>query len=134
MQLKTSMRIDHLAIWVKDLEKMKDFYHDYFGASFNEKYENFNKGFSSYFLEFGLGMARIELMHQKNSNLLEKTTNKQGMAHFAFGLGSEEMVIAMTEKLRTNGIEIIGEPRTTGDGYFESMVLDPEGNILELTV
>lgn len=129
------MRIDHLAIWVNDLEQMKEFYHCYFGASYNERYENPNKGFSSYFMEFGLGKARIELMHRADiATVLKTGSDFIGLAHFAISLGSEEMVVSLTEKFRKDGITVVGEPRTTGDGYFESVILDPEGNTIELTV
>ena len=127
------MKIEHIAIWTLDLEKMKDFYLKFFELSSNEKYFNPKKQFSSYFLKFENG-ARIELMHRPDiSEFMEKSGSKLGLAHFAISVGSKEKVNSLTEKIRTNGYKIIGEPRTTGDGYYESIVADPEGNLIEIT-
>ena len=127
------MKIEHLAIWVDDLDKMKDWYCRSFAMSANEKYENLKKGFNSYFLSFSSG-TRIELMKRSD---IQKSGNPRGIvsgfAHFAISVGSEEKVLLMTEEFRIQGISIIGEPRTTGDGYFESVIEDPEGNWIELT-
>lgn len=122
--------IDHIAIWVEDLEKMKEFYCKYFDGVSNQKYENRVKGFESYFISFD-GTTRIELMKRKD---IEERINKEilGLAHLAFKMGSKEKVNELTEIFRKDGYEIIGEPRTTGDGYYESIILDPEGNRIEL--
>ena len=128
------MRIDHLAIWVKDLEKMKRFYTKYFGMKCGDKYSNENKKFSSYFLSFDSG-ARIEIMYRPD--ISEQNDNKgiiNGITHFAISVGNKEKVNQLTELFRSDGVEIIGEPRTTGDGYYESVILDPEGNSIEITV
>ncbi|MEB2773884.1 VOC family protein [Algoriphagus sp. D3-2-R+10] len=128
------MKIEHLAIWVDDLEEMKDWYCDAFDMSASDKYENVTKGFSSYFLSFSPG-ARIELM--KKNNIQEGSSPRglvSGLAHFAISTGSKEKVLAMTEELRDQGCKIIGEPRLTGDGYFESGIEDPEGNWIEITI
>lgn len=127
------MKIEHLALWVENLEVMKDFYVTYFNLKSNAKYVNDKKGFSSYFLSFE-GGARIELMHRPDipSNTDGKGL-KNGLAHFAVSLGSKNKVDQLTEVLRNDGFEIIGEPRTTGDGYYESVISDPEGNHIELT-
>lgn len=128
------MKIEHLAIWVNDLEGMREFYELYFGAKAGVKYDNPKKNFSSYFLEFAEG-ARLEIMQQPNIPALGAPgIEKMGLVHFAMSLGSKEKVSALTENLRENGLRIVGEPRTTGDGYYESVVLDPEGNRIELTV
>lgn len=125
------MKIEHIAIWVKDLEKMKDFYLHFFDMKSNEKYYNPKKNFSSYFLSFNDG-ARIELMHNPDiSEFIEKS--KLGLAHFAISVGSKEKVDLITENIHENGYQIIGEPRTTGDGYYESIIADPEGNLIEIT-
>lgn len=127
------MKIEHVAIWVKDLEIMKDFYVKYFGMTCNEKYVNEMKGFSSYFLALEEG-ARLEIMNRKN--ILENISNKGstfGYTHLAISLGSKVSVDELTEKLRMDGHVVAGEPRTTGDGYYESVILDPEGNRIELT-
>lgn len=129
------MRIEHIAIWTNDLERLKDFYVRYFNANCGEKYFNPKKNFSSYFLTFE-GGSRLELMYMpgilKNTNDIHKQFT--GLTHFAIAVGSVETVNALTEKLRLDGFEVVGEPRTTGDGYYESVVLDPDGNRLEITV
>lgn len=127
------MKIEHLAIWVDDLEQMKDWYSKSFKISAGEKYENLTKGFSSYFLSFSSG-SRIELMNRKD--IVESPQPRgmvSGLAHFAISVGSKEIVNQMTAEFRTLGITIISEPRTTGDGYYESVVEDPEGNWIEIT-
>ena len=128
------MKIEHIAIWVKDLEKSRMFYQKYFGAVSNEKYRNPVKNFESYFLSFENG-CRLELMTkpdiQENENSFE--AQKYGMIHLAFSTGSREKVDQLTETLRNDGYRIAGEPRTTGDGYYESVILGPEGNIIEIT-
>lgn len=129
------MYIEHLAIWVTDLEKTRQFYEQYFGAKAGEKYENPLKNFSSYFLSFESG-SRLELMHKPEIPDLGKTSEQQrrGIIHFAISVGSEKAVNELTEKLRRDGYEILGETRWTGDGYYESVVADPEGNIVEITI
>ena len=125
------MIITHIAIWTYDLETMKDFYMHYFGGKSNEKYINPVKKFASYFITFDSG-AKLELMHRESMTKSLYTENRYGIAHIAFALGSEAAVLSLTERLRTDGIRIIGEPRTSGDGYFESVILDLEGNRIEL--
>jgi lactoylglutathione lyase len=127
------MHIEHIAIWTKDLENLKDFYLKYFKASANELYHNPKKGFNSYFLSFEKGCS-LELMQMPNipdskDNIYEQFT---GLIHFAVSVGSKENVNILTETLRKDGYEIIGEPRTTGDGYYESVVLDPDKNRIEI--
>jgi lactoylglutathione lyase len=128
------MKIAHIAIWVKDIEQMRAFYELHFGVVACKKYVNPAKHFESYFLEFESG-ARIELM-RKPSIKTESSPNEEhrGFAHLAISVGSKERVIDLTESMRLTGCPILGEPRTTGDGYFESVVLDPEGNRIEITV
>lgn len=126
------MRIEHLAIWAKNMEVLRAFYQTYFGARSNERYHNPTKNFQSYFLSFGTG-CRLELMQKpgipENGNLGEA----MGITHFAITVGSEAGVVELTERLRNDGHRIVGEPRWTGDGYYESVVLDPEGNRIEIT-
>jgi lactoylglutathione lyase len=128
------MRIEHLAIWVTDLENMRVFYERYFHAKAGDLYHNPTKKFTSYFLSFD-GGARLELMHREN---IPSNTNEiqqlVGLAHFAVSVGSKEKVNTLTEQLRSANYSIVGEPRTTGDGYYESIVLDPESNRIEITV
>lgn len=128
------MHIEHIALWTHDLDRLQDFYIKYFGATAGSRYQNPAKGFESCFLRFASG-ARIELMR---STLLELTdsapgTQQRGWTHLAISLGSEAAVNQLTEKLRVAGHPVIDGPRRTGDGYYESVVLDPDGNRLEIT-
>ncbi|MCS5490679.1 VOC family protein [Algoriphagus limi] len=128
------MKIEHLAIWASDLETMREFYCNQLGFQSNELYHNPKRGFYSYFLSGSEG-ARLELMSQ--ADIMDHGTirgKRIGLAHFAISLGSEERVDQLTEVLRSAGTPIIGEPRRTGDGYYESIIADPEGNWIELTV
>lgn len=129
------MRIEHFAVWVTDLEVVAAFYERYFGATRNDLYHNAKKGFSSYFLTFHTG-ARLELMHSATLDLpaSESGSQRLGWTHLAFSVGSEEQVDALTERLKTDGFPVLDGPRRTGDGYYESVVLDPAGNRLEITV
>lgn len=127
------MKIEHIAIWTNDLEGMREFYQTYFNMKCGDKYENVEKGFSSYFLSFESG-ARMEIMERKD--ILNKSGNKgivNGLTHIAISVGDKETVDNLTNRLRLDGFEIYGEPRTTGDGYYESVILDPEGNHIEIT-
>jgi len=128
------MKIDHIAIWTKQLEKMRHFYEHYFNGKAGDKYLNPRKNFESYFLEFD-GGSRLELMEklEVDSKLHNDEENYLGITHFAFSSGSKTNVHKLTEDLRKDGYKVIGEPRTTGDGYYESIVLDPDGNKVEIT-
>lgn len=125
------MKIEHIAIYVRHLENARDFYCTYFGGVASEKYENPKKQFSSYFIRFG-GGCRLELMHQPTRKTLNDKENL-GIHHFAFSVGSREKVDELTNQLRSLGFPIFGEPRVTGDGYYESVILDPDGNMVEIT-
>ena len=126
------MKIEHIAIWTNKLEELRDFYCRYFNGTSNDKYTNIKKGFESYFITFDEG-ARLEIMSRVDINeKLEDGREIIGITHLAFSLKNKEEVDTLTETLRTNGFTVTGEPRTTGDGYYESVVLDPEGNRLEL--
>lgn len=127
------MKIEHIAIWTQDIEKLRSFYMKYFHAQSNEKYINTSKSFESYFLSFDSG-TRLELMHNPHipSNKNDPHLQYIGFIHFAISVGSEQAVIDLTEKLRVDGYEIISDPRKTGDGYFESCILDPENNRIEI--
>ena len=127
------MKIEHIALWVRDLEKTRDFYTTFFHMSCGEKYVNEKKQFSSYFLSFA-GGARIEIMHRPDILESPETASSTfGLTHFAISVGNRDMVNRLTEKIRNAGFEVVGEPRTTGDGYYESVVKDPEGNLVEIT-
>lgn len=129
------MKIEHIAIYVKDLERSKLFYEKYFNAKSNEKYRNPKTQFESYFLSFSEG-ARLEIMTLPTVNSTSNNVllNLIGLAHFSVSVGSKENVLALTETLRKDGYTISGEPRTTGDGYFESVILDCDGNKIEITI
>ena len=126
------MKIEHVAIWVKDLEGMKTFYTTYFEGTANSKYQNIDKKFESYFISFKEG-ARLELMRKAGIDK-DDSNDRVGWAHIAISLGSEEAVNQLTERLQKDGYLLVNGPRLTGDGYYESVIEDPEGNLLELTV
>ena len=129
------MKIEHLAIWTEDLETMKSFYEKYFGAVSNEKYINPIKKFESYFLSFPDSDCRLELMKRPDIIQSEQNYEKQftGFVHFAFSTGSRDDVDRLTGQLQSDGYTVAGQPRLTGDGYYESVILDPENNIIEIT-
>lgn len=132
--LHSEMKIEHLAIWVRDLENVNDFYMKYFDMNCSENYTNIEKNFSSYFLSFQGSSSRIEIMSRPD--IIDSGDNRSlsfGITHFSISVGGKTEVDALTEKLRLDGYEIVGEPRTTGDGYYESVVLDCEGNRVEKT-
>jgi lactoylglutathione lyase len=126
--------IDHVALWAADLEGLCAFYEGVFGATVGARYENVSKGFASRFLSFESG-ARIEVMKTLTLNPapLEPGAQRMGLTHLAISLGSEKAVDALTERLRAMGQTVLDGPRRTVDGYYESVVLDPEGNRIELT-
>ena len=126
------MRIEHIAMYVNDLEAAKDFFVKYFGAVSNEGYHNKTTDFRSYFLGFDDG-ARLELMKKPQMDDAEKTLNRTGYIHIAFSLGSKEAVDELTERLKNDGYQVISGPRTTGDGYYESCIVGIEGNQIEIT-
>lgn len=127
------MKIDHIAMYVNDLDAAKGFFTTYFGAQPGELYHNRKTGFRSYFLRFSDG-ARLELMQKPGTVDAEKPPARTGYIHLALSVGSAEAVDALTARLRDDGYEVLSGPRTTGDGYYESCVLGIEGNQVEITV
>ncbi|MGH2592464.1 MAG: VOC family protein [Anaerolineae bacterium] len=126
------MHIAHVALWTNDLERLKSFYETYFGAHAGEKYVNSRKRFESYFLTFASG-ARLELM--RKPDLIERSdTPLAGYTHLAFSVGSKQQVDELTAQLQATGCRVVDGPRYTGDGYYESSVLDPDGNPIEITI
>ena len=121
------MKLHHIAIWTFRLEELKDFYVRFLGGTSNEKYINPKKGFESYFISFGEGPS-LELMSRTDVQNTPIEENRLGLTHLAFTFPSREEVLRFTEQMRSEGYIIAGEPRTSGDGYFESVVLDPDGN------
>jgi lactoylglutathione lyase len=126
------MTIEHVALWTLDLERSRQFYSAYFGALASGWYRNPARQFSSYFLSFASG-ARLELMQQPKL-LAASPGPAYGYAHLAFASGSVAAVQALTERLRGAGYAVVSEPRTTGDGYYKSVIADPDGNLVEITV
>ncbi len=128
------MHIAHLALWAQDPEKLAHFYQRYFGARAGAIYTNPRKGFRSRFLEFASG-ARLEVMHRPGIVPREDPAERErlGYAHLALSVGDDAQVDALTARLIADGYTCLDGPRRTGDGYYESVVLDPEGNRIEIT-
>ncbi len=127
------MKIEHIAMYVNDLEQAKDFFTHYFHAAAGEKYHNPKTGFHSYFLSFQ-GGCRLEIMSKPEMENMEKPPARTGYAHIAFSVGTKEAVDTLTEQFRKDGYHIISNPRTTGDGYYESCLVDFENNQIEITI
>jgi len=127
------MRIEHIALWTHDIERARRFYVTYFGAVAGAGYRNEAKGFQSLFLSFDTG-ARIELMRTTTLSpvVIEQGAQRMGFTHFAIAVGSEQVVDALTQRIRSDGFAVLDGPRRTGDGYYESVVLDPDGNRVEI--
>lgn len=127
------MKIEHVALYVNNLEKARDFFVKYFGAVPNDGYHNPRTDFRSYFLTFEDG-ARLEIMTKPELSDSGDFLNRFGYAHIAFRVGSKEKVNLLTEQLKADGYPVLSGPRMTGDGYYESCVLGFEGNLIEITV
>lgn len=127
------MKIEHIALYVNDLEKTRTFFVKYLGAKSNDGYHNKNTNFRSFFLSFDDG-ARLEIMNKPEMEDLPKNLNRTGYAHIAFSVGSKEKVDALTAQLKSDGYEVISGPRTTGDGYYESCIVVIEKNQIEITI
>ena len=126
------MRIEHVALYVQDLEAARTFFERYFDARTGAPYHNERTGFRSYFLTFD-GGARLEIMTPPSMTELEKPPARTGYAHIALSVGSKDAVDALTARLAADGYEVLSGPRTTGDGYYESCILDAEDNQIEIT-
>ena len=127
------MKIDHIAIWAEDIELLRTFYMRYFDTTCNVKYVNPNKNFSSYFLSFENEGARIEIMNIPGLDAKASRGTPKGLAHFAISVGSKAIVDDMARRFQDDGVTILSSPRTTGDGYYECTIADPEGNYVEIT-
>lgn len=127
------MKINHIAIWCKDIEEMRDFYETYFLAEANDLYRNESKGFSSYFLTFPKSDCRLKLMTSDDITEYHKE-HRFGLAHLSFKLNSEQAVDDLTELIKHVGYKHLDGPRTTGDSQYLSKIVDPEGNVIEITV
>lgn len=127
------MRIEHVAMYVNDLERTRDFFVKYYDGKSNDGYHNVKTDFRSYFISFDDG-SRLEIMNKPEMVDVEKDLNRTGFVHIAFSVGSKERVEELTQRLQKDGYQVVSGPRTTGDGYYESCVVAIEGNQIELTV
>ena len=128
------MKIDHVALFCRDLEAMRQFFLDYFEAVSNEQYHNPRTGLRTYILTFPNGGARLEVMSRPDTIDADPSKPHIGFIHVSFAVGSKEEVDAKTIELRDAGYQVISGPRTTGDGYYESCILGPEGIQIEITI
>ena len=128
------MRIEHMAVWTADLERLRAFYERYFDVQSGARYDSTNHpGFSSYFLRFAGGDCRLELM--TIAGLAAAAPHPAlGYPHVAISVGSGEAVDTLVERMTADGVPLVSPPHTTGDGYYESVVRDPDGNLIEITV
>ena len=129
------MHIEHLALWTDDIDRCVRFYTTYFNATAGDRYVNAAKGFESCFLSFSDG-ARLEVMRTAmlSPSVLPHGAQRMGLTHFAISVGSEQEVDTLTQRLKDDGYPLLDGPRRTGDGYYESVVLDPDGNRIEITI
>lgn len=127
------MKIDHIAIYVCDLEGARNFFVRYFGAKSNDGYHNRRTNFRSFFLTFD-DNTRLELMTRPQMAHMEKAMYRTGFAHLAFSVGSKQRVDQLTAQLKADGYAVIDGPRTTGDGYYESCIAGFEDNLIEITI
>jgi lactoylglutathione lyase len=125
------MKLEHVALYVEDLEAIKNFYLRYFGATANNQYHNPRTGLQTYFLSFEDG-TRLEIMQLPGMTPKANGEYVLGYTHISFKLGSVEKVDELTRVMQENGCPLLNGPRTTGDGYYESVLSDPEGNLIEL--
>jgi len=132
--VRADVRVEHVALWTDDLDRAQRFYVEYFGAAAGAVYQNAVKGFESVFLSFA-GGARIELMRTTTLSPVALAAGAQGMGltHLAISVGSEGLVDSLTARIEADGFAVVDGPRRTGDGYYESVVLDPDGNRVEIT-
>ena len=127
------MKIEHIDMYVNDLEAAKEFFVKYFGAVSNDGYHNLNTDFRSYFLSFD-DWARLEIMNRPSMDNLENKIQRTGYHHFAFSIGSKEKVDELTAELKKDGYEVLSGARTTGDGYYEGWIIGIEGNQSQITI
>jgi lactoylglutathione lyase len=129
------MKIEHVALWTKNLEASKNFYVEFFGGNPSTKYVSQKKDFQSYFLTFQ-NDTRLEIMQIPSFFLIELNNTLEqfyGYSHISFSVGSKANVDKLTEALRNQKFTVVSEARITGDGYYESCVLDPDNNRIEIT-
>lgn len=127
------IRIDHIALYCLDLEAMKDFFIKHFGCLSNEMYHNPKTGLRTYILSFPNGGTRLEIMSHPKVNEVHRELYRSGYIHLSVSVGGKENVVAKTHELTDEGYECISGPRVTGDGYYESCIIGPEGILIEIT-
>ena len=127
------MRIDHAALFCRDLEQMRQFFIDYFDARSNEQYHNPRTGLRTYILSFTEGSTRLELMQHPDVQDADPSQPTIGYVHLSFAVGSRKGVDLLTRRLAADGYTVTSGPRTTGDGYYDSCILGPEGIQIEIT-
>ena len=128
------MKIDHVALYSLDLEGMKEFFIRYFNGVANNMYHNPKTGLKTYILSFEDSDARLELMTRPEVENEEENIFRQGFIHLSFSVGSQEKVDNLTKELKDDGYQVLSDPRTTGDGYYESCIVGPEKILIEITV
>ena len=128
------MKIDHIALFCKDLERMRQFFMNFFAATSNELYHNPKTGLRTYILSFPYGSARLELMQKPDVISIDPSQANIGFIHLSISVGSKDIVDSKTEELRDAGYSVTSGPRTTGDGYYESCIIGPEGKKIEITI
>lgn len=127
------MKINHVALYTENLERSKEFYEKYFGAKANTKYHNPKTTLQTYFLSFDGSDVRLEIMTRENLTGRDEKVLNEGFIHLAFSTGSADEVDRLTKRLTADGYKCLSGPRTTGDGYYESVITDPDGNLIEIT-
>ena len=127
------MRIEHIALYVNDLEAARDFFVKYFDGKSNDGYHNPNTGLKTYFISFDEG-TRLEIMNRPKMKDDTKSIYRTGYSHIAFSVKSNEELESLTERIKNDGYEILNGPRITGDGYYESCIVGIEDNQIEITV
>lgn len=128
------MKIDHVALYCLDPERMKEFFIRYFNGMSNEMYHNPRTGLKTYILSFGGSDARLELMTRPEVKDAEENIYRQGFIHLSFSVGSKDEVDSLTRVLNDDGFKVLSGPRTTGDGYYESCIVGPEKILIEITI
>ena len=128
------MRIDHVALYCLDLKGMREFFVRYFNGVSNDMYHNPKTGLKTYILSFDDSDARLELMARPEIEDEEENIYRQGFIHLSFSVGSKEKVDNLTMRLLEDGHQVLSGPRTTGDGYYESCIVGPENNLIEITI
>lgn len=125
------MKIAHIALWTRQLEQQARFWVSFFDGEINEKYcSQTNPGFESFFVKIGDNIA-IELMTKPGLVALTADNNHTGWVHLAISVGGAENVDRLAKRADAQGI-LVPPPRTTGDGYYEAVLKDPDGNLIEI--